>query len=203
MRKGVGAALVAVIVVVGVACGTSGRAMTAPPPGATAPPRQAEVTTTTVLAADGGVVTGVFRLDTNAWTPGAAIPRSHTCNGDDTSPALIVANVPADAAELALIATGEGEVNWVVAGIDPATTTIEEGSVPAGAVVAASSSGEARWTGPCPPEGGGPRLYDITLYALSSPSGVTAGMETEAAVAAITDQSRVVASSVLTGTFSR
>lgn len=202
MRRGPTCALLAAAVtVVLAACGTSGRALEPPAPGATAPPR-ASVTTPTDEPRVPSTTT-TFALSTEAWAPGSSIGRAHTCDGDDVSPQLAISNTPPGTTELALVATGSGDVSWVVAGIPPDITQIAQGTVPPGAVVGANSAGVVGWTDPCPPEGGGPRLFDITLYALGSPSGATEGMPTTEAVALVTDPARVIATSVLTGTVSR
>jgi phosphatidylethanolamine-binding protein (PEBP) family uncharacterized protein len=203
MRRRLAYALVLPVAALVAACGSSGRALTAPTEGATAPARNVSTTTTALprVAPGGGTA---FALKTTAWTPGDDLPRVHTCNGDNVSPALIIERPPA-AAELALVAaSADGtEVNWVVGGIPVAAAELAEGVVPAGAAAALSSNGAVGWSGPCPPEGGGTREYIVTLYALSSPSGVAEGMATAEALARVTDPSRVITTSAINGTFSR
>ena len=46
---------------------------------------------------------GEFALRSEAFTPGDEIPRRHTCEGEDVSPALSWSDPPADTRALALI----------------------------------------------------------------------------------------------------
>ena len=201
------AVVVAVVVTVAlaigaVACGSSGRELREPTPGATAPPRRppAAGTRPTVSTTLGSF----FALTTDAWTPAAEIPRRYTCDGENLSPPLVISQIPVGTVELAVVMTDPdagGFVHWVVAGIPPATTFLEEGVVPAEAVQTANDAGTVGWTGPCPPVGDGIHTYDFALYALPVPSGVTAADAPDAAIAAI--QQAATATALLTGTYER
>ena len=56
------------------------------------------------------------------------------------------------------------------------------GGVPDGAVESMNDAGTPGYTGPCPPPGSGPHHYVFTLYALTSPAGVTEDMTGKEAV---------------------
>jgi hypothetical protein len=79
-------------------------------------------------------------------------------------------------------------VHWAVVGIDPDVTSIEEGAVPRGAVVAQNQFGQSGWAGPQPPAGE-PHTYVFTLYALSGDPGVDATTPGPTAVGRIAGQS--------------
>jgi Raf kinase inhibitor-like YbhB/YbcL family protein len=112
--------------------------------------------------------------------------------------------VPEGTVELALVVTdndANGFVHWVIAQLDMTTQALAIGVVPEGAVEAKNSAGSVGWTGPCPPKGSGPHHYVFTLYALTGPTGVTAGMDPGAAIAAISQISGLTAT--LTGAYGR
>jgi Raf kinase inhibitor-like YbhB/YbcL family protein len=183
-----------------VACGSSGRELREPAPGQTAPPRrQAAAGSASTTAVD---QLEVFGLATTAWAPGGEIPRRHTCDGEDVSPPFALFAPPAGAAELALVVTDLDNdfIHWIVAGIPPLTTSLAEGELPAGAIVATNSSGTADWVGPCPPSGE-EHTYEFALYALAAPSGTTSGSEAEAVVASITAEP--LETSTITGSYER
>jgi Raf kinase inhibitor-like YbhB/YbcL family protein len=103
------------------------------------------------------------------WRDGAAIPTRHTCDGEDVTPALTWANVPAEAVELAITVTdldAPDFVHWLVFGIAPGTTGLAEGEVPAGAILWPNGGGAGAYFGPCPPEGEEHR-YLFTVHALN------------------------------------
>lgn len=183
-------------------CQSSGRELRDPAPGATAPPRRppqqgTRPSSTTTLGT-------VFALTTDSWAPGGEIPREFTCDGDNVSPPLVMSLIPPGTVELAIVVTDQDAddfVHWVVAGIDPTVTVIEEGAAPFGSVEAQTSSGAVGWSGPCPPEGSGSHTYNFVLHALVEPSGVTEGQASGPAVEQI--ESGTVARSQFTGTYER
>jgi Raf kinase inhibitor-like YbhB/YbcL family protein len=56
----------------------------------------------------------------------------------------------------------------LVTGIDPATTSIEEGFVPPDARVWPNAFGDIAYDGPAPPVGDPPHRYFFRLYALDA-----------------------------------
>src|SRR5687767_795807 len=125
-------------------------------------------------------------LTSSDFSHQADIPAKFTCEGDNVNPQLRIDNVPAAAKSLVLIMddpdaadepAGIGKTfdHWVVFNIDPGTSTIEENSVPTGALQGSNSSGKASYTGPCPPTF--KHKYFFKLYALDAeldlPEGTT------------------------------
>jgi phosphatidylethanolamine-binding protein (PEBP) family uncharacterized protein len=165
-----------------VACGTSGRDLRDPAPGATAPPRKGAVTTSTTgnqVSSDpnSAVIrpTG-FALSAVDWSPDGAIPASYGCAGGDVAPSLSISGVPAGTSELLLVATDVAkptEYRWIIAAIAPTTVAITPDSLPSGAVEVSNSTGSVAWAGPCPTQGS-TMTFQLRLYALSAPSGLSA-----------------------------
>jgi Raf kinase inhibitor-like YbhB/YbcL family protein len=192
----------------GPGCDTGdGRALDPPPPGATAPPRPTGTTTSTTLAAEnppvGSEQGSSIVLSSVAFAPNGPIPARYTCSGDNVSPPLAWAGVPAGTVELALSVVDHGTggapfVHWAVTGLPATLTGIEEGELPEQAVEARNSSTEFGWYGPCPPAGE-THSYVITLFALSEPSGVASGTSGADAIARVAVTPGVVGT--LTGTF--
>jgi len=164
-----------------VGCGTSGRDLRDPAPGATAPPRKAATTTSKtgnqVFAdSDNAVIrpTG-FTLSAGDWLPDGMIPIQYGCAGIDVAPSLTISGVPGGTAELMLIATDAtrpGEYRWIVAGLAPTTAAINPAALPQGSIEVSNSTGSTAWAGPCPAPGS-TMNYQLRLYALSAPSGLT------------------------------
>jgi Raf kinase inhibitor-like YbhB/YbcL family protein len=139
---------------------------------------------------------------TAPWADSSPIPAVYTCKGAGVSPAVSWSNVPANAKELAIALTdpdANGFVHWVVAGLDPASTGIAEGKVPAGAAQALNDAKKLGYTGPCPPSG--THSYLLTLYALKRPSGIAAGTAGRAALAVLDRNEIQLASISIEGTF--
>jgi Raf kinase inhibitor-like YbhB/YbcL family protein len=198
---------VALLVVATVAaCDTDdGRTLRPPPPGVTAPPLPTSTTSTTAGAVIGPPVgseaVAALVLESSAFGQGAAIPTPYTCDADGggVSPPLNWSAIPAGTVELALTvrdpdAPSGDFVHLVVAGIDPSVLGVGEGGLPETAVVVQP------WIGPCPPTGE-THHYVFTLFALNTPSGVDAGGDTAAAIAAL--EAAGGARAMLTGTYRR
>jgi Raf kinase inhibitor-like YbhB/YbcL family protein len=142
-----------------------------------------------------------FTLTSSAFTEGAAIPTQHTCDGGDQPIPLAWEGTPAGTAELALVMDdpdARGFVHWVVVGIPATASSFEDGSLPAGAREGQTGFGVG-YGGPCPPSGN--HHYEFTLYALSSPLGVSDSPTAADVRAAAAD--KTLAEAHLTGTYSR
>jgi Raf kinase inhibitor-like YbhB/YbcL family protein len=153
-----------------------------------------------------------MRLTSPSFDAGAEIPRRHTCQGQDLSPALAWAEVPAGAKTLALIvddpdapdpaAPKRTWVHWVVFDIPATATGLPEGAgngLPAGARAAKNDWGRPGWGGPCPPVGR--HRYFFKLYALDAtlpPDRVHTKADLESAM-----QGHVLASAELVGTYAK
>jgi Raf kinase inhibitor-like YbhB/YbcL family protein len=198
------AVLALAILGVASACGTSGRAMQSPQPGVTAPPRRADASTTTTAAGANTLVTSsLFTVTSAAFAPGGQLPKAATCDGAGATLPFSWANVPAGTVELTVTVTdpdADNYVHWFIAGIDPANKGITPGTVPTGSVELASSAGTAAYAPPCPPPGE-THTYDITLYALSTKSGLTAASPTKDSLIKVA--SEAAGTAVLTGDYTR
>lgn len=105
------------------------------------------------------------------FNQGGAIPARHTCDGNDTSPALIITKVPAAAQSLALIMDDPDApmgdwVHWVVWNIPPRTWEIPGNSLPPQAVQGKNDWHRNSYGGPCPPSG--THRYFFRVYALDT-----------------------------------
>jgi Raf kinase inhibitor-like YbhB/YbcL family protein len=132
---------------------------------------------------------GVIDLRSPAFEDGATIPARHACEGDNVSPPLSWSDVDGDARELALVmADFDGEAgifhHWVVLGIDPDVRSMDEGRIPEGAVLARTTSDNAAYIGPCPPEGER-HQYLFTLFQLDRRLELPEGTPTKDALDAI------------------
>jgi Raf kinase inhibitor-like YbhB/YbcL family protein len=161
----------------GAACGSTqkpapsagSRTATAPPPAsrtATAPPPPA-ATASIQVSSD--------------FTPGGAIPRVHTCDGQDTSPPLRATGLPAGTKEVLIVMVDHDAgdfMHWGIASLAPSgpgSIDLPAGGKPAGAVPGRNSFGSLGYRGPCPPSGDSAHHYAITVYALSRPSELKPG----------------------------
>jgi len=112
-----------------------------------------------------------MKLTSPAFSDNGHIPVKFTCQGDDVNPQLDILGVPAGTKSLVLIMDDPDAPmgtwdHWIVFNIPPSTATIEEDSVPAGAVQGRNSWGKSSWGGPCPPSG--THRYMFKLYALDT-----------------------------------
>jgi Raf kinase inhibitor-like YbhB/YbcL family protein len=136
---------------------------------------------------------------------GDAIPRDHTCDGDDTPPELQWSGVPSGVVELAMTcedpdAPGGTFVHWVAWGIDSSSGRLTSGDGP-GIRHGRNGFGNTRYGGPCPPPGHGPHHYEFTLYALDEPLDLEPGGTIEELRSAI--DGHVRATATLMGTHER
>jgi Raf kinase inhibitor-like YbhB/YbcL family protein len=118
---------------------------------------------------------GEFALTSSAFGHGEEIPRRHTCEAEDLSPALSWSDPPAGTRVLALVVDDPDApvgtfTHWLAANIDPAAGGLAEGE-PA-AIEARNDFGRAGWSGPCPPPGHGAHRYFFRLHALDAPLDV-------------------------------
>jgi Raf kinase inhibitor-like YbhB/YbcL family protein len=129
-----------------------------------------------------------FELSSPAFADSSSIPQKFTCQGDDISPELNWSEAPAGAKSFALIvddpdAPAGTFTHWVLFDIPAGAKQLAEDAGPVG-VSGNNSSGQAGYTGPCPPSGS--HRYYFRLYALDVPSlnlkAGTARSEVEAAM---------------------
>ena len=118
-----------------------------------------------------------LRLTTTAFQPGGTIPRKHTCDGPDVSPALAWDAPPGTAQSFALImddpdAPGGTWAHWVLYDLPAAARDLPEGvprqeELPSGARQGRNDFRRVGYYGPCPPPGPVHR-YFFKLYALDA-----------------------------------
>ncbi len=113
-----------------------------------------------------------MRLTTTAFEHDGDIPSRHTCDGADTSPALLIDDLPPGTVSLALVlddpdAPAGTWDHWLAYDIEP-VSAIPEGVASLG-TPGTNSWGRTGYGGPCPPSGR--HRYVFTLYALDAWSG--------------------------------
>jgi len=122
-----------------------------------------------------------MKLTSTAFAHESGIPRRHSCEGEDISPALAIDDVPANAQSLALIVDDPDApdpaapkmtwVHWVLYDIPPDTRSLPE-AVTATTLRARDGLNDWKRTGyggPCPPIGR--HRYFFKLYALDRTLG--------------------------------
>jgi Raf kinase inhibitor-like YbhB/YbcL family protein len=161
-------------------------------------------------APGGKVVVATMRLTSTAFQQGAAIPKQHTCQGNDVSVPLAWDAVPAGAKSLVLIVDDPDApdpsspkqtwVHWVLS-LPAETRSLASGAskaLPPGASMGKNDWGKDDWGGPCPPIGR--HRYLFKLYAVDQ--AVDARGKDKAAVLAAID-GHVLARGELTGTYQK
>ncbi len=119
-------------------------------------------------------------LTSAAFSPRGEIPKRHTCDGDDVSPALSWAGAPAGTRSFALIVDDPDApdpaapkvvwVHWVLYDIPGGSSSLSEAlsakSLPSGTREGLNDWKQTGWRGPCPPVGR--HRYFHKLYALDT-----------------------------------
>lgn len=152
-----------------------------------------------------------LRLVSSAFRDGERIPRNHTCEGGDVSPAFSWSGLPNGCRSLALVcedpdAPSGTWYHWAVFDIPATTSELPEG-FPANERVgdirqATNSFHRIGYGGPCPPQGHGSHRYRFRLFALSVDRLDVRAHPTCPAVAAAASQ-HALAETVLTGLYKR
>ena len=145
-----------------------------------------------------------FGLESSAFGHGQAVPARHTCEGQDLSPPLRWAGVPAEARSLALVVDDPDAprgvfTHWLAWGIDPSAGGLGEGE-PAPSE-GRNDFGTTGYRGPCPPPGHGRHRYVFRLYALDRELELGSGAGKADLERAI--EGRVLATAELIGTYER
>ncbi len=153
---------------------------------------------------------GQLKLVSQSFAHKGEIPRKHTCEGGDVSPALSWQGVPDGTKSLALIVDDPDApdpaaprmtwVHWVVYDLPPTAQALPEGGRP----LPAGREGlndwkETGYRGPCPPIGR--HRYFHKLYALDKQLG-DLGRPTKAALEAAM-KGHVLAGAELVGTYQK
>lgn len=133
-----------------------------------------------------------FRLTIPAFREGETIPRLHTCDGADLSPALEWEGEPAGTRSFALIVDDPdapaGTWNhWLLWDIPPAVHALAQGHKPGGVGTSGTNDfGRSGYGGPCPPKGHGTHRYFFKVFALDVPAlGLKTGAKRAALDAAL------------------
>jgi Raf kinase inhibitor-like YbhB/YbcL family protein len=150
-----------------------------------------------------------MQLVSSAFEGGGPVPKKHTGEGDDVSPALSWTNTPAGTRQFALICHdpdapliktgGYGFVHWVLYNIPGSADSLEEGTVDHTSGV--NDFGNAAYGGPMPPEGHGTHHYFFWLLALGAKPDLQAGLSMWDLLAQI--EPDVIGMNRLVGTYAR
>jgi len=152
-----------------------------------------------------------FRLSSASFSDNQPIPKTYSCEGEGTSPALRWDGLPSGTKSLALVvrdpdAPGGEFVHWLVYDIPPSVTELPSGTYdaakfPLGGMEGQNGFGKLGYGGPCPPPGA-PHHYIFTVYALDQPSlGLPAGASKPELVAAM--QGKILGQAQLTGLYGK
>jgi Raf kinase inhibitor-like YbhB/YbcL family protein len=155
-----------------------------------------------------------LQLSCPAFRDGATIPRRHTGDGEDLSPALVWSDPPPATREFALIVddpdapVAEPWVHWLIYGIPAENTGLPEGvhpvahpPEPAGSAQGLNGWKTLGYRGPAPPKGHGTHHYHFTLFALGTPLALKPGLDKSSLRHAI--EAHVLGSASYTGTYER
>jgi Raf kinase inhibitor-like YbhB/YbcL family protein len=161
------------------------------------------------VMAQGGL-TMAMEIKSPSFDQGRTIPRRHTCDGPDLSPALKWSGVPDNAKALALISDDPDApvgtwVHWVLYDLPGETRSLPEGvptteTLPRGGAQGRNDFGRIGYGGPCPPPGR-PHRYFFKLYALDARVNMPPGATKEALLKAM--RGHVLAEAELMGTYGR
>jgi Raf kinase inhibitor-like YbhB/YbcL family protein len=148
-----------------------------------------------------------FTLSSRAFTPSAAIPSRHTCDGANLSPALAWSGAPEGTRTFALMlddpdCPGGTFTHWLLCDLPADHSALAEGQRPGGAGTPGTNDfGRIGYGGPCPPKGHGGHHYHFRLYALSRPLGLERGFSRADLEAALTGL--VLGTAALVGVYER
>lgn len=123
-------------------------------------------------------------LKSSAFAPGSEIPKKHTCDAEDVSPALEWNAPPQRTVSFALVmddpdAPNGTWVHWVMWNLPAGAHELPEGvkkrdPLEDGTRQGRNSFGKVGYNGPCPPHGK-PHRYFFRLYALDEKLDLTPG----------------------------
>lgn len=145
-----------------------------------------------------------------AFEPGGAIPKKHTQEGENVSPALQWSGAPSEAKSFAVIChdpdaplvkpSGQyGYVHWVLSGIPGSVQALPEGVLDY--VAGKNDSGNAGYDGPMPPESHGRHHYFFWVLALKEQVQVQPGLSLHEVLAQL--EPHLIGMNRLVGTYQR
>ena len=150
-------------------------------------------------------------IQSSAFAHNGKIPKRHTCEGENVSPALVFRDVPAETKSLVLIVDDPDApdpaapqrvwVHWVLYNLPADSTGLAEGvtALPDGARSGMNDWKRAGYGGPCPPIGR--HRYFHKLYALDSELPDLGAPDKTALLHAM--QGHVLAEAVCIGTYQK
>lgn len=150
-------------------------------------------------------------LISSAFEHEGTIPTRYTCDGDNVSPPLVIADVPEGAKSLALVMEDpdvpkelrpDGMFDhWVLFNIPPETGSIAEGATVG--VQGTHGGGKLGYTGPCPPREyeSSEHRYFFKLFALDTMLELPEGATKQEVLAAL--EGHVLAETTLMGKYAR
>lgn len=166
-----------------------------------------------------GRTVNILDVTSSSFGNGQRMPREHTRDGANRSPALSWTRVPRGTRAFAVLCEdpdapgAEPFVHWLLANVpaaldDRPLTSLPEGiskeerppELP-GAVQGANDFGEIGYDGPAPPRGHGTHHYHFRLYALDAPLALPPGFRKHQFLRAL--EGHVLATGHLIGTYSR
>ncbi|MFW6093212.1 MAG: YbhB/YbcL family Raf kinase inhibitor-like protein [Pseudomonadota bacterium] len=131
-----------------------------------------------------GFALSEMELTSPAFQTGTPIPKKHSGEGDDVSPALSWSKAPDNARSFVvvchdpdapLITPGHyGFVHWVLYNIPGSVTKLSEGE--AGYTSGRNDFGKSGYGGPMPPEGHGTHYYFFMVLALDTDAELEPGL---------------------------
>lgn len=147
----------------------------------------------------------MLTLSSPAFHHGARLPRRFTAEGENVSPPLVWAGVPAGTKEFVLIcedpdAPAKPWVHWLVYNISPLTRSFPEGRAPAAHQGRTNLDGSG-YHGPLPPAGDGPHHYHFRIYALDTHLDVSPDADRDEVLAAM--EGHILEDGELVGTYER
>lgn len=151
-----------------------------------------------------------LKLESSAFDAGGAIPKKHTGEGEDVSPALTIRQVPQGTKAFAvvchdpdapLVSPGGtyGFVHWVLYNIPASVTSLEEGVT--GFTSGKNDFGNTGYGGPMPPPGHGKHHYFFWVLALNDDAPLKEGLSLWELLREI--EPRVIGMNRLVGTYRR
>lgn len=147
-----------------------------------------------------------IEMRSTAFKDQELLPERLSRAAGNISPPLEWTKAPQGSRELVLLVEDpEGGrvpfVHWLVTGIDPQSTGVAEGSIPAGGREWPNGFGDVGWGGPQPPVGDDPHRYFFRIFAVAEPLPLPDMPSAPQILKAAQD--RELASGVIVGTFAR
>ena len=147
-----------------------------------------------------------IEVSSPAFEPGGSIPRKHTGEGQDVSPALRWSGLPEGTKEIALICDDpdaprtEPWVHWVVYKIPAGRIGLPEGGAQE-ALEGNNDFGAQGYGGPKPPRSHGVHHYHFKIYALDAELEAVTGLTKDRLLEAI--EGHILEEGELIGTYER